>query len=185
MLAQRLYEGVELGDEGSVALITYMRTDSVRVSNDAIAQVREHIGSNYGASYLPEKPNFFASSNKQAQEAHEAIRPTDVAILPARVRPHLNDEQFKTRVTQPAIACRKFQKASGCASKRFAPNSTSRSRRRATRKRLSSGNWKTRALAGLPPTLRSFRPSSNANTSRKIRDALRQRCSAKKSAICW
>src|ERR1700733_13583292 len=61
MLAQRLYEGVDLGDEGSVALITYMRTDSVRVSDDALAQVRDHIGSSYGPSYLPEKPNFYKS----------------------------------------------------------------------------------------------------------------------------
>src|SRR6201999_1832605 len=58
-MAQRLYEGVELGDEGSVALITYMRTDSVRVSDDALAQVREHISANFGAGFLPEKPNFF------------------------------------------------------------------------------------------------------------------------------
>ena len=94
MLAQRLYEGVELGDEGSVALITYMRTDSVRVSNDAIAQVREHIGSNYGASYLPEKPNFF-KSKKDAQEAHEAIRPTDVSRTPESVRRYLDDNMFK------------------------------------------------------------------------------------------
>ncbi len=87
MLAQRLYEGVELGDEGSVALITYMRTDSVRVSNDALGQVREHIGSSYGEKYLPEKPNFF-KSKKDAQEAHEAIRPTDVARTPESVRPY-------------------------------------------------------------------------------------------------
>ncbi len=69
MLAQRLYEGVDLGDEGSVALITYMRTDSVRVSNDAVAQVREHIGSTYGESYLPEKPNFFKSQKGCAGRA--------------------------------------------------------------------------------------------------------------------
>ncbi len=86
MLAQRLYEGVELGNEGSVALITYMRTDSVRVSDDAIAQVRDHIGSAYGEKYLPEKPNFF-KSKKDAQEAHEAIRPTDVARTPESVQP--------------------------------------------------------------------------------------------------
>src|SRR5215469_15922255 len=94
MLAQRLYEGVELGEEGSVALITYMRTDSVKVSADAIAQVREHIGSNYGASYLPEKPNFF-KSKKDAQEAHEAIRPTDVSRTPESVRRYLDDNMFK------------------------------------------------------------------------------------------
>src|ERR1700675_2285151 len=94
MLAQRLYEGVELGDEGSVALITYMRTDSVRVSNDALAQVRDHIGSTYGPNYLPEKPNFF-KSKKDAQDAHEAIRPTDVARTPDSVRKHLDDDMFK------------------------------------------------------------------------------------------
>jgi len=94
MLAQRLYEGVELGDEGSVALITYMRTDSVRVSNDAIAQVRDHITSNYGHSYLPEKPNFF-KSKKDAQEAHEAIRPTDVSRTPESVRRYLEEDMFK------------------------------------------------------------------------------------------
>jgi DNA topoisomerase I len=94
MLAQRLYEGVELGSEGAVALITYMRTDSVRVSNDALVQVREHIGANFGASYLPEKPNFF-KSKKDAQEAHEAIRPTDVARTPESVRAYLPDDQFK------------------------------------------------------------------------------------------
>ena len=94
MLAQRLYEGVELGDEGSVALITYMRTDSVRVSDDAIAQVRDHIGSSFGQSYLPEKPNFF-KSKKDAQEAHEAIRPTDVARTPESVRKYLDDDMFR------------------------------------------------------------------------------------------
>jgi DNA topoisomerase-1 len=94
MLAQRLYEGVELGEEGSVALITYMRTDSVRVSADAVEQVRSHIGSSYGASFLPEKPNFF-KSKKDAQEAHEAIRPTDVARTPESVRRFLDDDMFK------------------------------------------------------------------------------------------
>ncbi|MGC2331541.1 MAG: type I DNA topoisomerase [Candidatus Acidiferrales bacterium] len=94
MLAQRLYEGVELGSEGSVALITYMRTDSVKVSNDALDQVREHIGTAYGAKYMPEKPNFF-KSKKDAQEAHEAIRPTDVARTPESVKPYLEDDLFK------------------------------------------------------------------------------------------
>src|ERR1700677_954720 len=94
MLAQRLYEGVELGSEGSVALITYMRTDSVKVSSDALAQVRDHIGSSYGQNYLPEKPNFF-KSKKDAQEAHEAIRPTDVARTPESVKPYLDESMFK------------------------------------------------------------------------------------------
>jgi DNA topoisomerase-1 len=94
MLAQKLYEGVELGAEGAVALITYMRTDSVRVSGDALTQVREHIGASYGEKYLPEKPNFY-KSKKDAQEAHEAIRPTDVARTPESVKPYLEDDMFK------------------------------------------------------------------------------------------
>jgi DNA topoisomerase I len=94
MLAQKLYEGVELGDEGSVALITYMRTDSVNVSADAVAQVRDHIGSSYGQKYLPEKPNVY-KSKKDAQEAHEAIRPTDVTRTPESVKPYLDESMWK------------------------------------------------------------------------------------------
>ncbi len=93
-LAQKLYEGIELGNEGSVALITYMRTDSVRVSNDALDQVRAMIPERFGASYLPEKPNFY-KSKKDAQEAHEAVRPTDVLRAPEDVRPFLEDDLFK------------------------------------------------------------------------------------------
>jgi DNA topoisomerase-1 len=94
MLAQRLYEGVELGEEGSVGLITYMRTDSVRVSNDALNEVRQLIRASYGPGYLPEKPNFY-KSKKDAQEAHEAIRPTDVARTPDSVRRYLEDDMFR------------------------------------------------------------------------------------------
>src|SRR5246500_1468333 len=93
-LAQKLYEGVELGDEGSVALITYMRTDSVHVSNDALGQVRELIPQRFGANYLPEKPNFY-KSKKDAQEAHEAVRPTDVTRTPEDVRKYLDADLFK------------------------------------------------------------------------------------------
>ncbi len=93
-LAQRLYEGVDLGDEGSVALITYMRTDSVNVSADAIAQVRQLIPERFGSDYLPEKPNYYRSK-KDAQEAHEAIRPTDVSRAPEDVRRYLDDNLFK------------------------------------------------------------------------------------------
>src|SRR5271169_226568 len=93
-LAQRLYEGVELGEEGSVALITYMRTDSVQVSNDALDQVRELIPARFGSDYLPEKPNFY-KSKKDAQGAHEAIRPTDVIRTPDDVRKYLEDDVFK------------------------------------------------------------------------------------------
>src|SRR5271167_4605562 len=93
-VAQGLYEGVELGDEGSVALITYMRTDSVHVSQDALAQVRELIPEKFGSAYLPEKPNYY-KSKKDAQEAHEAIRPTDVMRTPEDVRKYLKEDQFK------------------------------------------------------------------------------------------
>src|SRR6266403_1661001 len=93
-LAQKLYEGVELGDEGSVALITYMRTDSVAVSNDALAQVRELIPERFGSNYLPEKPNYY-KSKKDAQEAHEAVRPTDASRAPEDVRKYLDDDLFK------------------------------------------------------------------------------------------
>ena len=75
MLAQQLYEGVEIGEEGAVGLITYMRTDSTRVSDDAIAEVRQFIGGKFGPQYVPDAPNVY-KSKKDAQDAHEAIRPT-------------------------------------------------------------------------------------------------------------
>ncbi len=94
-VAQRLYEGVELGDEGTVGLITYMRTDSTRVSADAIAEVREYIGK-LGLQYLPATPNEYASKKQaQAQDAHEAIRPTDVKFTPDSIRKYLSDEQYR------------------------------------------------------------------------------------------
>lgn len=94
MVAQRLYEGVELGGEGSVALITYMRTDSTRISADALQACRGMIETQYGKPYLPEKPNAYASG-KSAQEAHEAIRPTDLAYTPERVAPFLPQDQLR------------------------------------------------------------------------------------------
>ncbi len=94
MLAQRLYEGVELGDEGSVGLITYMRTDSTRVSQDALAGVRELIEERYGKRYLPDEPRVFRSK-KGAQDAHEAVRPTDPHRVPESVRRYLQDDEFK------------------------------------------------------------------------------------------
>ncbi|MGH9580387.1 MAG: type I DNA topoisomerase, partial [Terriglobales bacterium] len=94
VIAQRLYEGVELGEEGSVGLITYMRTDSTRVSNDALEELRDHISSQFGAAYLPEKPNFF-KSKKGAQDAHEAIRPTAVARHPDAIRRYLKEDAYK------------------------------------------------------------------------------------------
>ncbi len=93
-VAQRLYEGLEIGGDGTVGLITYMRTDSTRVSPDAIADVRKYLTKEVGANYLPELPNTF-KSKKDAQDAHEAIRPTDVAHTPESVKRYLSEEQFK------------------------------------------------------------------------------------------
>jgi DNA topoisomerase-1 len=93
-VAQKLYEGIDMGSEGAVALITYMRTDSTRVSDDALKACRAHIQSTYGDRYLPAQPNRYASG-KSAQEAHEAIRPTDLAYTPEKVAPFLSDEQRK------------------------------------------------------------------------------------------
>ena len=95
-LAQQLYEGVDLrGKQGQTGLITYMRTDSTHVSREALAAARSYIGEQFGDAYLPEKPNFYSSSNSDAQEAHEAIRPTDVSLTPNSVRHALSDAQFK------------------------------------------------------------------------------------------
>ena len=95
MVAQQLYEGVEVKGEGSVGLITYMRTDSVRVSNDALAQARDHIAGAFGDKYLPAKANFFANRSKGAQEAHEAIRPTEVRHTPESLSSVLSADQMK------------------------------------------------------------------------------------------
>ncbi len=86
--AQTLYEGVELPGEGKVALITYIRTDSTRVSADAITAARNYISGTYGEKYLPEKPNYYASK-KSAQDAHEAIRPISLDRTPESLKPHL------------------------------------------------------------------------------------------------
>ncbi len=94
MIAQRLYEGVELGDEGSVGLITYMRTDSVQVSKDALTEVRQEIESAYGKEFLPETPNFY-KSKKAAQEAHEAIRPTSASRHPDLIKRYLQEDEYK------------------------------------------------------------------------------------------
>ncbi|HOI75730.1 MAG TPA: type I DNA topoisomerase [Syntrophales bacterium] len=93
-VAQRLYEGVELGKEGSVGLITYMRTDSVRVADEALKEVRAYIAENYDPAYLPSKARAYKVSGS-AQDAHEAIRPASMAYRPQDIRGHLTDEQFK------------------------------------------------------------------------------------------
>jgi DNA topoisomerase-1 len=94
--AQDLYEGREIGEEGPVGLITYMRTDSPEVSDTALASVRSFIGKNYAKAYLPESPNIYRpKKNARVQGAHEAIRPTDVARRPEQVQQYLEPDQFK------------------------------------------------------------------------------------------
>jgi len=93
-LAQSLYEGVDLGEKGLVGLITYMRTDSTRVSETALRSVRKLIESKYGSEFVPRRPNVFKSP-KAAQEAHEAIRPTDVSLTPESVKEFLSRDQFR------------------------------------------------------------------------------------------
>ncbi|MGO8794750.1 MAG: type I DNA topoisomerase [Candidatus Sulfotelmatobacter sp.] len=94
MISQRLYEGVELGEEGLVGLITYMRTDSTRVAPEAIQEVREYVGKEYGAAYLPETPNTY-KEKKEAQAAHEAIRPTSAMRHPDQIKQYLKEDEFK------------------------------------------------------------------------------------------
>ncbi len=105
--AQQLYEGVDIPGEGPVGLITYMRTDSTHLSGDALSSLRGYVEKTFGSTYLPEKPNFFSSSNKDAQEAHEAIRPTNVELTPSRVRSALSPDQFRLYelIWQRAVAC--------------------------------------------------------------------------------
>jgi DNA topoisomerase-1 len=94
-IAQGLYEGVAIGDEGTVGLITYMRTDSLNIGVDAIAEIRKVIARDFGAKALPESPNLYRSKSKNAQEAHEAIRPTSALHTPASVAGFLSDDQRK------------------------------------------------------------------------------------------
>ena len=93
-VAQELYEGIDVDGSGPVGLITYMRTDSLRVSDEAVTAVREKIQAEFGDRYLPAKPIRYAAG-KLAQEAHEAIRPTDLSMTPESIRGHLSHDQFQ------------------------------------------------------------------------------------------
>ena len=93
-VAQKLYEGVEIGEDGAVGLITYMRTDSVNLAVSAQGELREYIEKNYGKEYLPATPNFY-KSKKGAQEAHEAVRPTSILRKPESIRQYLEADEFK------------------------------------------------------------------------------------------
>lgn len=94
MIAQQLYEGISLGKKGPTGLITYMRTDSTRISEIALNEARNYIEENFGKEYLPEKPYIYAAG-KSSQDAHEAVRPTNIALSPATVEEYLSKEQLK------------------------------------------------------------------------------------------
>ena len=93
-VAQQLYEGIDLGSMGSLGLITYMRTDSTHLSGEAVKEVRKYVETHLGPDYMPKEANFYASK-KNAQQAHEAIRPTDVDLTPDDIKPFLSDEQYR------------------------------------------------------------------------------------------
>jgi len=93
-IAQQLYEGIDLGSMGFLGLITYMRTDSTHLSAEAITDARNYIGRHIGPEYVPEKPNVFIAK-KGTQQAHEAVRPTDVDLVPSQIKSLVTDEQFK------------------------------------------------------------------------------------------
>ncbi len=104
--AQQLYEGIDLGSMGLLGLITYMRTDSTHIVGEAIGEARNYIGTHFGQDYLPEKANIYVSK-KTAQQAHEAIRPTDVDLTPSELKSFLSNEQFRLYdlVWRRFIAC--------------------------------------------------------------------------------
>jgi len=104
--AQRLYEGIDVG-AGQVGLITYMRTDSVTLSNDALNEIREFIAEKFGANNLPETPREYKTKSKNAQEAHEAIRPTSANNEPFKIKEHLGDDEFRlySLIWKRTIAC--------------------------------------------------------------------------------
>jgi DNA topoisomerase I len=94
MIAQQLYEGIDLKGEGPVGLISYMRTDSTRVAESALSLVRGYIGAHYDSAYMPEKPNVY-TNKKNAQDAHEAVRPTDVLRVPESIKADLSRDQYR------------------------------------------------------------------------------------------
>jgi DNA topoisomerase-1 len=106
-IAQQLYEGINVGAEGTVGLITYMRTDSFSMAAEAVMQIRDYIKGNFEAGYLPKSPIMYKTKAKNAQEAHEAIRPTDIRRTPDSLRSHLTPEQFRLydMIWKRALAC--------------------------------------------------------------------------------
>ncbi|MBB3226405.1 DNA topoisomerase-1 [Luteibacter sp. Sphag1AF] len=121
-IAQGLYEGVSLGSEGNVGLITYMRTDATALSNDAVAELRELIARDYGTHALPDGPQVYKSKSKNAQEAHEAVRPTSAMLTPRSVAAYLNDDQRKLYelIWKRTVACQMIHATLNTVSVEFA-----------------------------------------------------------------
>lgn len=109
-IAQQLYEGIDIGS-GAVGLITYMRTDSFSIATEAVIQIRDYIKRNFDADYLPKSPIMYKTKSKNAQEAHEAIRPTDITRTPTSLRTHMTPEQFRLyeMIWKRALACQMTQ----------------------------------------------------------------------------
>ncbi len=182
-IAQQLYEGVEIGDEGPVGLITYMRTDSLRLADSAIAQAREYVGKHFDARYLPEAPVVHRGGKSQTrvQDAHEAIRPTDVWRRPEDVKKYLDAKQFKLYqlIWRRFVACqmnpavfettkvdfdlgRFVFRATGSRPlfdgyHALRPTNTLRNRLHASARRAWCRSWSVSGSAGPPRTRRSFR----------------------------
>jgi len=106
-VAQKLYEGIAIGNEGTVGLISYMRTDSVNLAEEALLDIRQLIAKEYGKKALPDKPNVYTTKSKNAQEAHEAIRPTSALRMPAQLAAFLSDEEYKLYelIWRRTVAC--------------------------------------------------------------------------------
>jgi DNA topoisomerase-1 len=161
MLAQDLYEGVELGKEGSVGLITYMRTDSVNLAEKFLNEAGNFIKASYGNNYALSCPRRFQTKSKLAQEAHEAIRPTEVSRTPEEVKPYLNEDQLKlyTLIWQRAVASQmpeaKLQQETVDV---LAENPKSEAR---NPKQIQNSKSQTSTFYLLPPTFYSFRATGS------------------------
>lgn len=125
-VAQKLYEGIELPDVGNVGLITYMRTDSVTLADVAVDEIRDTIKERYGAANVPDEPRTFKTRSKNAQEAHEAIRPTSVAYTPESLKGKLDDEQLKlyTLIWRRTMACQMVPAVFDTVALEFCPGAT-------------------------------------------------------------
>jgi DNA topoisomerase-1 len=126
-VAQKLYEGIELADEGNVGLITYMRTDSVTLADVAVAEIRDIIKERYGAENVPDEPRTFKTKAKNAQEAHEAIRPTSVARTPESLKGMLDKDQLKlyTLIWRRTMACQMVPAVFDTVALEFSPGESS------------------------------------------------------------